>query len=132
MSVFESTELAAAFREAGAHGYLLKSDVGVALADAIGTLLSGGTFFRVRMETVAADLNGDRQGASEPWARLTPREREVLQLLAEGKSNKEVASSLRISPKTVETHRARIMSKLDVHSVGGLVRYAIRNRLMDA
>lgn len=131
VSVFESTELAAAFREAGAHGYLLKSDVGVALADAIGTLLSGGTFFRVRMETVA-DLNGDRQAASEPWARLTVREREVLQLLAEGKSNKEVASFLRISPKTVETHRARIMSKLDVHSVGGLVRYAIRNRLMDA
>jgi two-component system, NarL family, response regulator NreC len=56
----------------------------------------------------------------------------VLQQLAGGKSNKEVAAALKISPKTVETHRARIMSKLDVHSVGGLVRYAIRNRLMDA
>ena len=132
VSVFESTELAAEFREAGAHGYLLKSDVGVVLADAVGTLLSGGTFFRDRMETVVADLGGDRQAASKPWARLTTREREVLQLLAEGKSNKEVASFLRISPKTVETHRARIMSKLDVHSVGGLVRYAIRNRLLDA
>jgi len=100
--------------------------------DAVGTLLEGGTFFRDRMETVVADLGNDRQAAAEPWARLTAREREVLQLLAEGKSNKEVAAALRISPKTVETHRARIMSKLDVHSVGGLVRYAIRNRLMDA
>jgi DNA-binding NarL/FixJ family response regulator len=132
VSVFESAELAAEFREAGAHGYLLKSDVGVALADAVGALLGGGTFFRDRMEPVVADLSGDRQAASEPWARLTTREREVLHLLAEGKSNKEVASFLRISPKTVETHRARIMSKLDVHSVGGLVRYAIRNHLMDA
>jgi DNA-binding NarL/FixJ family response regulator len=131
VSVFESTELAAEFREAGAHGYLLKSDVGVALADAVGALLGGGTFFRDRMETVA-DLGGDRQAVPEPWARLTTREREVLRLLAEGKSNKEVACLLKISPKTVETHRARIMSKLDVHSVGGLVRYAIRNRLMDA
>jgi DNA-binding NarL/FixJ family response regulator len=132
VSVFESTELAAEFREAGAHGYLLKSDAGVTLADAVGTLLSGGTFFRDRLETVVADLGGDREATSEPWARLTTREREVLQLLAEGKSNKEVALFLRISPKTVETHRARIMSKLDVHSVGGLVRYAIRNRLLDA
>jgi DNA-binding NarL/FixJ family response regulator len=132
VSVFESAELAAEFREAGAHGYLLKSDVGVALADAVGAVLGGGTFFRDRMETVVPDLGGDQLAASEPWARLTTREREVLRLLAEGKSNKEVASFLRISPKTVETHRARIMSKLDVHSVGGLVRYAIRNRLMDA
>jgi DNA-binding NarL/FixJ family response regulator len=132
VSVFESTELAAEFREAGAHGYLLKSDVGLALVDAVGTVLGGGTFFRDRMETVVADLDRDRPAASDLWARLTVREREVLQLLAEGKSNKEVASDLRISPKTVETHRARIMSKLDVHSVGGLVRYAIRNRLMDA
>jgi DNA-binding NarL/FixJ family response regulator len=132
VSVFESAELSAEFREAGAHGYLLKSDVGLALTDAVGALLSGSTFFRDRMETAVADLGGNRQAASEPRARLTTREREVLQLLAEGKSNKEVASSLRISPKTVETHRARIMSKLDVHSVGGLVRYAIRNRLLDA
>jgi len=133
VSVFESTELTAEFRDAGAHGYLLKSDVGVALVDAIGAVLSGGTFFRDRMETaVDTDLGSDRQPASETSSRLTAREREVLQLLAEGKSNKEVASALKISPKTVETHRARIMSKLDVHSVGGLVRYAIRNRLMDA
>jgi DNA-binding NarL/FixJ family response regulator len=132
VSVFESAELVAEFREAGAHGYLLKADVGLALVDAVDALLSGGTFFRERMESVVADLGSDRAPAPEPWAQLTPREREVLQLLAEGRSNKEVASTLKISPKTVETHRARIMNKLDVHSVGGLVRYAIRNRLMDA
>ena len=64
--------------------------------------------------------------------RLTPREREVLPLLAEGKSNKEVAVALNISVNTVETHRAKIMSKLDLHSISDLVRYAIRNRLIDA
>jgi DNA-binding NarL/FixJ family response regulator len=64
--------------------------------------------------------------------RLTPREREVLPMLAEGKSNKEVAVALNISVNTVETHRAKIMSKLDLHSISELVRYAIRNRLIDA
>jgi DNA-binding NarL/FixJ family response regulator len=132
VSVFESAELVAEYRQAGAHGYLLKSDVGVALVEAVAALLGGGTFFRDRMEAAVADFRGDRPAATDAWALLTTREREVLQLLAEGKSNKEVASALKISPKTVETHRARIMSKLDVHSVGGLVRYAIRNRLMDA
>jgi DNA-binding CsgD family transcriptional regulator len=63
--------------------------------------------------------------------RLTAREREVLQLLSEGRSNKEVASILGISEKTAETHRARLMTKLDVHSVAMLVRYAVRNRIIE-
>jgi DNA-binding NarL/FixJ family response regulator len=62
---------------------------------------------------------------------LTSREREIVQLLAEGWSNKEVAATLHISIKTVETHRARIMAKLDLHSITDLVRYAIRNRIIE-
>jgi len=65
-------------------------------------------------------------------SRLTPREREIVQLLAEGKSSKEVAESLTISMKTADTHRANIMRKLDLHSVTELVRYAVRNQIVKA
>ncbi|MGB2886865.1 MAG: response regulator transcription factor [Candidatus Acidiferrales bacterium] len=64
--------------------------------------------------------------------RLTPREREIVQLISEGKSNKEVSSVLGISVKTAETHRANIMRKLEVHSVSELVRYAVRNQIIEA
>jgi DNA-binding NarL/FixJ family response regulator len=81
-------------------------------------------------------LDGFRRGlAPQPSSesgRLTPREREVLQLLAEGCSNKEVAARLGISGKTAEAHRANIMRKLGAHSVGELVRYAIRNNIVQA
>jgi DNA-binding CsgD family transcriptional regulator len=66
-----------------------------------------------------------------PGGRLTPREREIVQLLAEGKINKEVATILKISPKTAETHRTNIMRKLDLHSVSDLVRYAVRNKIIE-
>jgi DNA-binding NarL/FixJ family response regulator len=131
LSVFESAELARDFREAGAHGYLVKSDIGLALADAVSVVLDGRTFFKDRMHLVVGGSLDDRRFAA-PRSVLTGREREVLARLADGQSNKEVAAALDISIKTVETHRARIMSKLEVHSIGGLVRYAIRNRLMDA
>jgi DNA-binding NarL/FixJ family response regulator len=76
---------------------------------------------------------GPKQDASEPLReRLTTREREIVQLLAEGKSSKEVASSLNISVKTAETHRANIMRKLQIHTVSELVRYAIRNQIVEA
>ena len=71
---------------------------------------------------------GAPRGASE---RLTTREREVLHLLAEGRSNKEIATTLGITTNTAETHRARIMAKLDLHSMSALVRYAIRNRIIE-
>jgi DNA-binding NarL/FixJ family response regulator len=76
---------------------------------------------------------GPKQDVSEPLRdRLTTREREIVQLLAEGKSSKEVASSLNISVKTAETHRANIMRKLQIHTVSELVRYAIRNQIVEA
>src|SRR5436309_10927409 len=67
-----------------------------------------------------------------PGRNLTPREREIIQLLAEGKSNKEVAAVLNVSTRTIETHRANIMHKLGIHSLSGLVRYAIRNKIVHA
>jgi len=134
LAVYESAELAKRFRLAGAHGYLIKADAGVAVMAAIRIVAAGGTFFQdhlrqtivEKVDTSALETPGDSERR-----RLTAREREVLQLLAEGKSNKEVASALNISVNTIETHRARILSKLELHSMNELVRYAIRNRLID-
>ena len=116
----------------GARGYVLKSDAGRSLVAAVESLLQHRPFLTQRASEIV--LDGFRRGlgprpASEA-GRLTPREREVLQLLAEGCSNKEVASRLGISGKTAEAHRANIMRKLGAHSVGELVRYAIRNNIV--
>ena len=132
LGVYESAELARRFRDAGAHGYLVKADAGLVLVEAIRTLVEGGLFFKASMLPVGAERFDVSSSSTTTRRRLTPREREVLPLLAEGKSNKEVAVALNISVNTVETHRAKIMSKLDLHSISELVRYAIRNRLIDA
>jgi DNA-binding NarL/FixJ family response regulator len=116
----------------GARGYVLKSDAGRSLVAAVESLLQHKPFLTQRASEIV--LDGFRRGLSpQPSSeRLTPREREVLQLLAEGCSNKEVASRLGISGKTAEAHRANIMRKLHAHSVGELVRYAIRNNIVQA
>jgi len=130
LTVHEVQQLAEEFVEAGASGYLLKADTGSMLVEAVNTLLHGGTYFSKRLHGTSADLDGaDHTPARTP---LTRREREVLQLLAEGKSNKEIGIALRISTKTAETHRARLMAKLHVHSIAELVRYAIRNQIVEA
>jgi DNA-binding NarL/FixJ family response regulator len=100
------------------------------LVDAVNTILKGDTFFTPSlMENARGSVPA--RGSTPPIKRLTRREREVLQLLAEGKSNKEIGTALRITTKTAETHRARLMAKLDVHSVAELVRYAIRNKIVE-
>lgn len=119
--------------EVGARAYIMKSDADRDLVSAVEALANRRTFFTAR----AADmlLNGFAAGA-EPRAisrnRITPREREIVQLLAEGKSSKEVAVALGISVKTAETHRANIMKKLELHSVSELVRYAVKNQVIEA
>lgn len=131
LGVYESTELARRFREAGAHGYLLKTDAGVVIVDAIQAVIAGGVFFQDRMLAISTELSSEPLlGNVSAQRALTPREREVVLQLAEGRSNKEIACTLDISVNTVETHRARIMSKLELHSIGELVRYAIRNLLI--
>jgi len=121
---------------AGARGYILKSDAEHDLITAVDCILRGNTFFTsAASEMILDNLRGTSRhaGAAEPTEgeRLTPREREVVQLLAEGRSNKEVAAVLDISTRTVENHRAKIMEKLRLHSLSELVRYAIRNKMVE-
>jgi two-component system response regulator NreC len=122
--------------EAGARGYLLKTDTRDTIQAALKALAQHKSYFTTRIGEVlfARFLHGKdnvAQSEEEP-GRLTPREREIVQLLAEGKSNKEVSAMLGISMKTAETHRAAIMKKLNLDSLAALVRYAIRNNIVAA
>jgi DNA-binding NarL/FixJ family response regulator len=111
----------------GARGFLLKSDAGRDLITAVEAVQNHRTFFTSQVTQIVVDgyLNPDQ--TQEPSrGNLTPREREVLQLLAEGKTSKEVAVALNLSVKTAETHRTNIMRKLDLHSVADLTLYALR------
>jgi DNA-binding NarL/FixJ family response regulator len=114
--------------EAGARGYILKDDADHNLLAAVEALQYGKTYISPRVSQALAKTSFSPGRPSR--SRLTPREREVLQLLAEGKSNKEVAEFLSISVKTAEAHRANIMLKLDLHSISALVRYAVRNKII--
>jgi len=122
--------------EAGARGYILKSDADRDLVTAVDSLSRRRTFFTSRAsEMLLGDFSWQSSGAEPKLPqrnRLTAREREIVQLLAEGKSSKEVAVALGISVKTAETHRANIMRKLEIHSVSELVRYAIKNQIIEA
>jgi len=120
--------------EAGARGYLLKSDAEQHIITAVEALLQRQPYFSTQVSETVLDgfLRLGRHGddsAGKP--RLTPREREVIQLLAEGHRNKMIAQKLGISVKTVETHRTTLMRKLGVRSIVDLVRYAVRNQLTD-
>lgn len=121
---------------AGAHGYVLKSDAGRQLNAAVESVLAGKHYFSPTVSEVLFDSFRQKglphtRPEEDPGSKPSAREREIIQLLAEGRSNKEVAASLGISVKTAETHRAAIMRKLGLHSIGELVRYAIRNHLIE-
>jgi DNA-binding NarL/FixJ family response regulator len=133
LTVHDSEKLIGEILEAGARGYLLKSDASKHLIAAVESLLLRKPFFTQKVSEIVLDgyLSDRPPLKGEPRRRLTPRETEVLQLLAEGKSNKEVATTLNISVKTAETHRTNIMNKLDLHSISELVRYAVRNQLIE-
>ena len=117
---------------AGARGFVLKSDAARDLVAAVDALQHRRTFFTTKVTQMV--LNGylRRENETQPSAKavLTPREREVIQLLAEGKTSKEVAVALKLSVKTAETHRTNLMRKLDLHSVADLTLYAIRNGIV--
>ena len=122
--------------EAGARGYIMKSDADRDLVAAVEAVSHRRSFFTPKAAEMV--LNGFRKRNArtelpqEYRNRLTPREREIVQLLAEGKSSKEVAVALGISVKTAETHRANIMRKLEIHSVSELVLYAVKNQIIEA
>lgn len=119
--------------KAGAHGYLLKDSAGTDLLRAVAALAQRKSFFspavsRVMLDDYVRQLA--ERGITDRFDTLSEREREVFQLVAEGRANKEIADILRLSPSTVETHRARIMEKLDVHSAVEIVLYAVRKGII--
>lgn len=136
LSMHYSDQLIRDILEAGVRGYIVKSDSDRDLIIAVETLAKHKPFFTPRAtEVMLTNFNAGKTAhidGSEPLRdRLTSREREIVQLLAEGKSSKEVASSLNISVKTAETHRANVMRKLQLHTVSELVRYAVRNQIVE-
>ena len=130
----ESEQIVHDVLTAGARGYILKRDAGNDLIAALEALSQHKLFFTSGVsEVVLSGYLGRAPQANPEGAvsRLTAREREIVKLVAESKSNKEVAHTLGISVKTVESHRAHIMEKLGLHSVTELVRYAIRNNIVE-
>jgi DNA-binding NarL/FixJ family response regulator len=111
----------------GASGYLLKSSAPTEIALAIDAVMSGGVYLSPQVSKSVVDGYLDRvKMNSQSSGTLSPRQREVLSLVAQGLSTKEIARRLGISGKTVETHRTQLMARLDIHEVAGLVRYAIK------
>ncbi len=119
--------------KAGARGYLLKDSAAADLISAIQAISKGKSFFSPKVSRILAEdyiRVLKQKGAVDSYDLLTDREREILQLLAEGKANKEVATSLNISPYTVETHRSHILQKLNLHNPAELVLYAVRKGII--
>jgi len=133
LSMYSDENYVVQVLRAGARGYLLKDTAEEDLITAVRAVAKGQPFFSPK---IAKLLMGDSiqrlrtEGMSDSYDLLTPREREVLQLIAEGKSNKEAAAALFVSPTTIETHRARIMDKLDLHSTADIVLYAVRKGIV--
>ena len=135
LTLHDSDQVVREVLNAGARGFLLKSDAARDLVAAVEALRRDKTYFTSKVAAMVLEgflKQGTPAAASAPPARgrLTPREREIVQLLAEGKSTKEVAVALGLSVKTAETHRSNIMRKLELHSVSDLVLYAVRNNIV--
>ena len=131
LTLHDSDQVVREVLNAGARGFLLKSDAARDLVAAIDALRHDKTYFTSKVAAMVTD--GSLKPGTPGTAgrnRLTPREREIVQLLAEGKSTKEVAVALGLSVKTAETHRSNIMRKLQLHSVSDLVLYAVRNNIV--
>ena len=131
LTMHASKQLVREILEAGARGYVMKSDAGRDLITAIETLLQDKLFFTQTISEILLDGFLEKPQPMRPENLLTKRETEIVSLLARGKSNKEVATDLNISLRTAETHRANIMNKLQLHSVQDLVRYAVKNKLVE-
>ncbi len=134
-TMHETEQLIREVLSAGARGYVLKSDAGLHLTSAVEALAHGKPFFTSKVSEALLDAflkSSAKPDEGSVFRTLTEREREIVQMLAEGKSNKEIANKLSISVKTVETHRATVMRKLDINSIVELVHYAIRNQLVEA
>jgi DNA-binding NarL/FixJ family response regulator len=132
LTAHESEQVVREVLSAGARGYVLKSDAGRVLVTAVQALLDGRYFFTSTVAQMVLDgyLRSEARDADAAHT-LSAREREIVQLLAEGNSNKDIARALDISVNTAETHRSNIMRKMGFASLADLVRYAIRNRMIE-
>ena len=133
LTLDDSEQLIRDVLSAGARGFLLKSDAARDLVSAVDALRQDKTYFTSKVASMVLNGfldNGSKATVGPSVSPLTSREREVVQLLAEGKSTKEVACVLNLSVKTAETHRSNIMRKLELHSVSALVLYAVRNNIV--
>jgi len=131
LTMHESDQMVQRALDAGAHGYILKSDLTECLAKAVEAVSEGKRFLTPKVSEIVLEgflkpRSQHRQG-ERAGARTTPREIEIIRLLAQGKSNKEIAAELGIAVRTVETHRAKIMLKLSLHSLVELIHYAMRH-----
>jgi len=128
LSMYSDEAYVTQMLKAGATGYLLKDSADVDLVQAVQAVSLGKSFFSPAVARLMSDDYAHQRGenAADRYESLSEREREIFQLVAEGKTNKEMAALLFISPSTVETHRARIMEKLDLHSAAEIVLYAVR------
>lgn len=134
LSMHDAAEYVLQALKAGVHGYLLKQGIKDELILAIRSAYRGDKFLTSRISSSVIEGFLSQAEASEsisPLQQLTQREREILQLIAEGNSSHQIADKLTISSKTVDRHRANIMEKLDIHNVAGLVHFAIQNGLVD-
>jgi DNA-binding NarL/FixJ family response regulator len=135
LTLHDSDQVVQEVLNAGARGFLLKTDAARDLVAAVEALRRNKIYFTPKVAAMVLDgylrpQEPDTVAQARARNRLTPREREIVQLLAEGKSSKEVAVALGLSVKTAETHRSNIMRKLDLHSVSDLVLYAVRNNIV--
>jgi DNA-binding NarL/FixJ family response regulator len=131
LSMHTSEEYVLQALRAGVSGYLVKDSAPLELGLALQSVARGETYLSPPISRQVVDNYMQRVGqADEPLAHLTGRQREILQLIAEGSSTKDIARKLNVSVKTVETHRAQLMERLDIHDVAGLVRFAVRHGLV--
>jgi DNA-binding NarL/FixJ family response regulator len=133
LTMHESDQMVRRALDAGARGYLLKSDLTEYLSKAVKAIAAGKRFLTPKVSEIVLDgflrTKNAHERKDQRSTRTTPREMEIVRLLAQGKSNKEIAAQLGITVRTVETHRAKIMLKLDLHSLADLIHYAIRQGL---
>jgi DNA-binding NarL/FixJ family response regulator len=129
LSVHKDSVYVREILRAGARGYLLKDSIDSDLVNAVRAVARGDGYLSPAVSD--AVLTDYRRHVTDPLDLLTSREREVLQMIAEGKTNKEIAKALNLSIYTIDAHRGKIMEKLNLHSTGDLVRFAVRNGLVD-
>ncbi len=133
LSVHTAEEYVLQALRAGAAGYLVKDAGADELALAVRAVASGKTYLSPQVSRHVIDRYLERQQDRQtPFELLTPRQREILQMIAEGATTREIARRLKLSVKTVDTHRTQLMDRLDIHDVAGLVRYAVRAGLVDS